>query len=159
MPIAQRCVLRHFRLLDQRQGDGQFVEPALLLLLDHCILGEQFPLGPAAFIPLHTQPPLPHPQRCREQRHRTLDVPPKRVILHRRRIAQADDIADLHPFDRQRCRKDAGNLARFQIFFPPQHGEALVACQRIDHLIAAQDRYFMDDEVALVGCPWQGERG
>ena len=158
MAIAQRRILRHLRLLDQWQGDGQFVEPALLLLLDHCILGQQFPLGPAALIPLDTQPPLSHPQRRGEQPHRTLDMSTERIILHRRRIAKADNIADLHPFDRQRRGKNASNLPRFQIFLAAQHGKALVARQRIDHLVAAQDRHFMDDEVALVGCPWQGER-
>ena len=88
-----------------------------------------------------------------DQRHRQLSAAAQRVILVGDRHAQPQHVAHAQSLDGQIGRQDAGQFALFERFFAAQYGKLLAARQRVDHLPVADDRQFVDDQIALVRRP------
>jgi hypothetical protein len=73
--------------------------------------------------------------------------------------AHVQGIADLEAFRLHRGGQEAGDLALFQLLFAPQDIEPLAVLEQIDRRAVADDRHFVNDEIALVRQPRQRERG
>ena len=155
--VALRRIGRHFGLL----GDGQRKAELGIVAFAHRfgddVACQQLPGRWGLDRPRNADLSLADPERCGWQGHHALRVAAERLVARSRGRAQAQEIADPQPFDRKRCRQNACQFALLEGLFAPEHRKTLSFSQQIDRLASAQDRQFMNHQVALVGRPGDGD--